>query len=296
MPGITFADTTKGTYTPIKQHSRYDSLVDDIDTKLIISNHPSDIQPDLYTDIHTDPFSDDNSLDNTSPTSPLSPQSHGPSARDISDFDPNDPLTPLRTSLINCCRCPHSQPVLAHEDDEPVADKCHAVCDRCTHSFCRKCTIDTDSVISFDANRKAPILQDASRLNYFWSCASCGLVSSVPVSRIKRSRGSVSVDLKGLKCVPCNQKTNGMCLVVATINQMDTEFMPSPSLERTLDVLAEEEESSDGASRPGLVGMASENMLPRAKKMASPGEMKRHSSWSIKSLKRWASMSSMRTV
>jgi hypothetical protein len=109
----------------------------------------------------------------------------------------------------------------------------------------------------------------------------------------------IGVDLKSLKCQPCNQKANNWCMIVATINNTDAEFMPSPTMDRQLEVLPEEGEA-DELGRPQCMTVASEGILPKATKKTTspvmPVEMKRHSSWSIKSIRRWASISSLRTV
>jgi hypothetical protein len=217
-------------------------------------------------DSHLDPFSDDY------PSIPSSPVSITVSNSTVEEESQpsSEPDVPPFAASIQCCRCDEQQSLFSEWDK--ASSKHTASCVTCTSAFCRKCVISSESIIQFDSKCKATIPAEVFDVSCHWFCNTCGSLYDVPVSQLRRKNGVASIEFKSLACTPCNQKATSMSLFFASLPKSTA--------------------SSDLPIPPPLNTAFSDGFFRQPTWNTSPVEPRR--SWSLKSLRRWTSISSFR--
>jgi hypothetical protein len=191
------------------------------DTVLLYANGFKDLKPaPIVSEELVSPVSPD-TIANISQYSQL-PSYFGP--EDMIPESPED----SKYADYTCCRCDQKQKL---NPSAPVA------CENCTKAICRKCTINSEEVVSIGKNSRAKLPINGVPGQAWWFCHNCGVKRDVPASKVRLQKdGTASVDLAKLVCEPCNQKACGTCLAVVEIEtealteEAANEELPRPSI------------------------------------------------------------------
>jgi hypothetical protein len=251
------------------QHTQYAPL----NPTMADSARPSPTAPSFFKPpLQTDPFSNQFSSGLPELDTPISvaismtsTEAGSPDAADPSPFK----------ATVTCCRCDNRQRLFPDWKTNGSANS--ATCEKCTSAFCRKCTLSSETLVQFDAKGRALIPAEVFDVSFHWLCRNCGSLYDVPVSQVRRKNGVATVEIKTLFCEPCNQRATGETLLIA-LRSKDSSNQPASSVM-----------DQSGVVAPPMQNRYSDSFFTR--KLANP-EAEPRRRWSLKSLKRWTSISS----